>query len=92
MTFTVPDQYTEIQIVANSQMHYEYALKRPKEHFEVRYSINPLDSVFIQFNAMKKKHYQFCYPKQALLWRLCIYDGQYQWRETFHQYRYFLCK
>ena len=54
MTFTAPDGFTEISVVKNSQMHYEYALKHPTKDFEVRYAVVPLDSVFIQFDAMQK--------------------------------------
>lgn len=54
MTFTAPDGYAPASITPNSQMHYEYALKYPDKKFEIRYSIAPLDSVFIQFEAMKK--------------------------------------
>jgi hypothetical protein len=64
MIFTPPPQYIEVPVMANSQMHYEYALRHPNEDFEVRYSINPLDSVFIQFNAMKNSTTSFVTPNK----------------------------
>ncbi len=54
MTFMPPPGYIEVPVVKNSQMHYEYAIKDTSRNFEIRYAINPLDSVFIQFNAMQK--------------------------------------
>jgi hypothetical protein len=54
MTFAAPDGFIEVPVVKNGQMHYEYALKDTSKNFEVRYSVAPLDSVFIQFNAMQK--------------------------------------
>ena len=54
MTFTPPDGFIEAPVIKNSQMHYEYALKDPSKDFEVRYAVAPLDSVFIQFDAMQK--------------------------------------
>ena len=55
MTFNSPAGYTEIPLVTNSQMHYDYAVKLPTKDFEIRYAIRPLDSLFIQFAAMKKQ-------------------------------------
>jgi hypothetical protein len=54
LTFTSPDQYKAVPIISNGQMHYEYALKHPDKNFEVRYAVAPLDSLFIQFEAMQK--------------------------------------
>lgn len=54
MIFTAPDGYTSVPIVANGQMHYEYALKYTGKNFEIRYAIAPLDSLFIQYETMKK--------------------------------------
>jgi hypothetical protein len=53
LVFDPPAGYTEVPVVKNGQMHYEYALKNTDKNFEVRYSVMPLDSVFIQFEAMK---------------------------------------
>jgi hypothetical protein len=54
LVFTPPGGYTEIPVISNRQMHYEYALKNPAKNFEVRYAVMPLDSVFMQFEAMQK--------------------------------------
>lgn len=53
LTFVTPDHYKEVPIIKNTQMHYEFAIKHPDKDFEVRYAVVPLDSVFIQFNAMR---------------------------------------
>jgi hypothetical protein len=53
MTFTPPDGYKEVPVIPNGQMHYEYALKHPDKNFEVRYAVMPLDSLFIQSEAIK---------------------------------------
>jgi hypothetical protein len=55
MTFNSPAGYTEMPLVTNSQMRYDYAVKLDAKDFEIRYAIRPLDSVFIQFAAMKKQ-------------------------------------
>jgi hypothetical protein len=52
--FIRPENYVDTPLVKNGQMHYEYALKYPGKNFEVRYAVMPLDSVFIQFEAMQK--------------------------------------
>ena len=54
MIFIPPNGFIEVSIIKNSQMHYEYALKDPTKGLEVRYAVAPLDSVFIQFDAMQK--------------------------------------
>ena len=54
LNFIPPDQYKEVPVIKNGQMHYEYALKHPDKNFEVRYAVTPLDSVFLQFYAMQK--------------------------------------
>ena len=54
MSFTQPDNYTSVPVIVNGQMSYLYALKYPDRKFEIRYSVTPLDSLFIQYEAMKK--------------------------------------
>jgi hypothetical protein len=54
MTFTPPAGYNEVPVIKNGQMHYEYALKHPDKNFEARYAVAPLDSILLQFEAMKK--------------------------------------
>jgi hypothetical protein len=55
LTFTDPIGFIEVPVVKNGQMHYEYALKDTARNFEIRYAVSPLDSVFMQFNAMKSQ-------------------------------------
>ena len=54
MTFTLPEGYTEVPLVKNSQMNYEFALKYPGKNFEVRYAIRPMDTLLLQFAASEK--------------------------------------
>jgi hypothetical protein len=54
MTFTPPIGFVNVPIVKNGRMHYEYAIKAMDRNFEIRYSIQPLDSVFIQYDSLKK--------------------------------------
>lgn len=57
MTFDKPDSLMEAEIKSNHQMNYEYALAYPGKHFEVRYSIRPLDSILARYyrdTAQKK--------------------------------------
>ncbi|HTE01518.1 MAG TPA: hypothetical protein VK668_19660 [Mucilaginibacter sp.] len=54
MTFTSPEEYTEVPFVKNGQMNYEYALKNHTKTFEVRYTVRPLDSLLKKFETMEK--------------------------------------
>jgi len=54
LIFTRPTGFIDVPIVKNGQMHYEYAIKDTAKNLEIRYSIQPLDSVYIQYEAMKK--------------------------------------
>jgi len=73
MTFIPPENYVELPLIKNGQMHYEYALKNPNKNFEVRYAVMPLDSVFIQFESFKKNQK----PGDVLLSPNKLYEGSF---------------
>jgi hypothetical protein len=66
MSFTQPDGYSAIPTITNDQMHYEYALKYIGKNFEIRYAVTPLDSVFIQYEAMIKAGTKMIYGPNQL--------------------------
>lgn len=54
LTFKIPENFIETEIVENSHMLYEYALKHPTEKFEVRYAIRPIDDMVKEYDEWKK--------------------------------------
>lgn len=55
MTFIKPDGTTELPVVSNSEMHYDYALKFDDKNIEVRYSIWPIKkAMFDTYNNRQK--------------------------------------
>jgi hypothetical protein len=54
MTFNQPDEYSEIQVIENQQMNYEYAIINNAKDFEIRYAIRPLDEMIKNYNEREK--------------------------------------
>jgi len=54
MTFTMPEDYTEVERIENPHMLYDYALKHNKEKFEVRYCIHPMDEMLADYDERIK--------------------------------------
>jgi len=57
MQFKKSDGMTEVPLISNPTMHYEYALKVPKTDVEIRYSIWPLTKdLFDAYDRRQKKN------------------------------------
>lgn len=54
LTFQNPTEFIETYIIDNQQMNYEYAIKHPKNKFEVRYAIRPLDNLLRDYEEKEK--------------------------------------
>jgi hypothetical protein len=54
MTFAAPKDYTEVPVVENEQMDYEYAIKHKTANFEIRYAIRPLDTELENYRQWEK--------------------------------------
>lgn len=49
MIFEMPKGFTELPIIKNRQMNYEYALKHPRARLELRYAVRPLDTLLKRY-------------------------------------------
>ena len=54
LTFEKPTGLVETKTIKNRQMNYEYAIKYPKNKFEVRYAIRPLDNLLRDYEEKEK--------------------------------------
>lgn len=54
MTLDVPEGLIETEIIENSHMNYEYALKHPTDEFEIRYAIRPLGEMVKEYEEWEK--------------------------------------
>lgn len=50
MVFASPQGLVPTQVVPNKLMAYDYAMKYPDKHYEVRYAIRPLDKVMAEYH------------------------------------------
>jgi hypothetical protein len=84
LIFEKPAGLEETKIIQNRQMNYEYAVKYPKNNFEVRYAIRPLDKLLHYYEEMEKNkkpgdeniHPNKLYSKLLQVTTLNISDGQ----------------
>lgn len=53
MEFIQPDSFVTTSVIHNKQVLYEYAVKHRFKHFEIRYSIRPLDEQMKIYMAKK---------------------------------------
>ena len=58
MSFQKPTGLEETQIIENRQINYEFAIKYPKNKFEVRYAIRPLDNLIFDYDEKEKNKKQ----------------------------------
>lgn len=56
MTFKMPEGSVKIPIVANRQIHYDYAVNYPNRNMEVRYTIVPMASRVAEYQKFLKNH------------------------------------
>ena len=52
LEFEKPEGFIETPVIENDQVHYDYALKHPDKHFEVRYRIEPFESFLQSYEEM----------------------------------------
>jgi hypothetical protein len=64
LTFMKPDGMIETKCIKNIQINYDYALKITNENAEVRYAIQPMDSLLAQYDNAKKKGNDMSNPNQ----------------------------
>lgn len=54
MTFNIPKELTEVAIVENKQMNYDYAIENKKEKIEIRYAIRGLEDRLAEYEKNKQ--------------------------------------
>lgn len=64
LTFIKPDEMIETDCIKNMQMNYDYALKKINENAEVRYAIQPMDSLLARNDIAQKKGSNVINPNQ----------------------------
>ncbi len=66
MSFTAPEGYTEVDIVENPHMSYDYALRHPTAGFEIRYTVRPMDVVLQDYERLISEGATMIHPNNWL--------------------------